>query len=352
MKVLYVGEAWQGSCARSMKEALMRRPGLRIAEANENGWVPRENTLALRVANRLLEPLHATAFRREIDRVLDTFRPDVVMTYKGHSVGVDTLRQMKSRGIRTVNIYPDYSPHAYGEDHQRAVGEYDLVLSTKPFHRALWKTVYGYDNDCEFVPQGYDPLLHLVTTEPGDYHCDVALVGTWRREYGEWMHGLASRAPSTLRVAIGGSGWDQHRAEYPASWSFIGPVSGQAYIEWLRGARICLAPLNRHVVVDGRKQPGDEDTTRTYELAAGKCFFLHQRTGYVANVYDEDSEVPMFDSADELVELITRFLPDEAARRRYAAAAHARAVPAYSLDARAARVLEIIRDRFGLAGNG
>ena len=92
----------------------------------------------------------------------------------------------------------------------------------------------------------------------------------------------------------------------------------------------------------GVKQPGDEDSTRTYELAAAHCFFLHQRTDYVATVYDEQNEVPLWGDATELASFVRRWLPDEAGRRSMAARAHARAVPAYSIPQRAASVLQHI----------
>jgi hypothetical protein len=38
------------------------------------------------------------------------------------------------------------------------------------------------------------------------------------------------------------------------------------------------------VVSSGVKQPGDGDSTRTYELAASCCFFLHQSADYVSTV--------------------------------------------------------------------
>ena len=118
---------------------------------------------------------------------------------------------------------------------------------------------------------------------------------------------------------------------------------GRAYGEFLRSAKIAIAPVNREVVIRGVKQPGDEDSTRTYELAAAHCFFLHQRTDYVSTVYDEQNEVPLWGDATELASLVRRWLPDETGRRSMAAKAHARAVPAYSIPQRAASVLQHIK---------
>jgi spore maturation protein CgeB len=99
----------------------------------------------------------------------------------------------------------------------------------------------------------------------------------------------------------------------------------------------------RDVLINGTYQPGDEDTTRTYELAAAHCFFIHRRTRYVQTLYDEAGEVPIYDTPDELCAKIERYRDDARERDRMATNAHRRAVPAYSLDDHAARIVEILR---------
>jgi hypothetical protein len=228
------------------------------------------------------------------------------------------------------------------------VGAYDLVISTKPFHPERWQGVYGYQNRCVFVPQGYDPALHLVDAPPSNARFDVVLVATWRPEYGALMKALAAAlAGRGVSVGIGGSGWMARREDFPSEWEFAGGLQGRSYVEWLRQGRICIAPVTRELVISGARQPGDEDSTRTYELAAAHCFFIHRRTDCVRKLYDEASEVPMYDTADELAEKITHYLPLADERSRMAAAAHRRAVPAYSIDARAEVIASIVRSRLG-----
>jgi glycosyltransferase involved in cell wall biosynthesis len=244
-----------------------------------------------------------------------------------------------------VNIYPDCSPHAHGVAHKEAVGAYDLVISTKPFHPVLWRSVYGYRNPCVFVPQGYDPVLHLEQGPVGNAPFDVTMVATWRPEYGALMRRLGrALGHEKVTVAIAGNGWAAHRADYPSSWVYGGPRQGLAYLEWLRQGKIALAPVTREVVIDGQPQPGDEDTTRTYELAAAHTFFIHRRTDFVQRLYDEDSEVPMFDTPEELAQKIVHYRSAPQERVQMAAAAHRRAVPAYSLDARAAEIVSVLSD--------
>lgn len=346
MKLLFIGESWMGSSARSLKEALQRitSSGIdEIDEINEDLYIPKARARWLRAIHRVLAP----AYRRELTQAIlkkchDTC-PDILLVYKGSSVDIELIRTVKTMGIFTVNVFPDYSPHAYGKDLQKVIGEYDLVISTKPFHPALWNSVYGYSNRCVFVPHGYDPSVHLQITPPTEFDFDLGLVATWRPEYHILMRGVASLlAPGKVRVAIAGNGWKDKAREFPDNWVFAGEVLGLGYVRWARRAKILLAPVTRNVMINGQQQPGDEDTTRTYELAAAYCFFIHRRTEFVQDLYDETTEVPLFDTAEELAEKIIHFLPLEEERQRMAAAAHCRAVPAYSIDSRAKQIATLI----------
>jgi hypothetical protein len=265
------------------------------------------------------------------------------MTYKGSMVRADLLAHIQALGAYTVNVYPDCSPHAHGAAHREAVGKYDLVISTKIYHPAHWKASYGYENRCLFVPQGYDPILHLVSELPNKFSFDVVMVATYRSEYGRLATDLAKTLDDpTLRVAIGGYGWNAARAGLPKNWTIVGPVTGRSYVSLLRAGKVCIAPLTREMTVEGARQPGDVDTTRTYELAAAHCFFIHRHSDYVRTLFSE-SEVPTYRDGTELGHLLRQYLARDDDRMSMAAAAHRRAVPAYSLDARAAEIVECLR---------
>lgn len=351
MKLLFLGESWMGSSARSLKESLHRIsvPGVNeIDEINEDLFIPKARARWLRAIHRVLAP----AYRRELTNAVikkchDT-RPEVLLVYKGYSVDAELVRAVKAMGVFTVNVFPDYSPHAYGERLRKAIGEYDLVISTKPFHPALWQSVYGYSNRCVFVPHGYDSSVHLITTPPKEFQYDLGLIATWRPEYHVLMRQVASLLKNDqVRVAIAGNGWTERASEFPDEWVFAGGIIGTAYARWAQRSKILIAPVTRDVVINGQRQPGDEDSTRTYELAAANCFFIHRRTDYAQTIYAEDTEVPFFDDAEELVKLATLFLAEDELRFKMSAAAHARGVPDYSIDSRAEQVVNIIRTHAG-----
>lgn|GEM_PF-632305 len=338
-RILFVGDNWHGSSARSMREALAARSDLALTDVGEDRYVPAYRGAALRLAGRLLRPLQRRELAAAIRAAAAEFRPDALLVYKGRWISAGLIEELSRRGVATVNVFPDLSPHAHGRALREAIGRYDLVISTKPSHPPLWRSLYGYANACVCVPHGYDPDVHLWEEPAPEADRDAALCATWRPEYDRLLRALAEELGDQVSFAVAGAGWPEHRRGFPARWRFFGPAVGRAYGEFLRGAKIAVAPVNGAIAVDGATQPGDQDSTRTYELAAAHCFFLHQRSAYAAEIYDEKTEVPFWSGPAELAALIRRWLPDAAGRRAMAERAHARAVPAYSIPRRAASVL-------------
>jgi spore maturation protein CgeB len=327
-----------------MKEALEGIDGISIDAVSEDHYFPKPRSVLARVMGRLFKVVRRWRLERAVATRLVSSKPHVMMVYKGSNVCARLVRRAKRLGISTVNIFPDHSPHVYGKFLQSAIGAYDVVISTKPFHRDGCVTIYGYSNRCVLVPHGYDPAVHLWHRYESDHNYDVVMAATWRPEYDrlllEFAHEMGHH---DLRVGLAGSGWDKRMHAFPAHWEYAGIPTGRAYGEWLRRGKIAIAPVNTEVIANGVRQPGDQDTTRTYELAAANCFFLHRRTPFAQMVYDESTEVPMWESARELAEHVKHYLPLAQERKTMAAAAHARAVPAYSIPRRAEQILGHVR---------
>lgn len=349
IKILFVGETWRGSSARSLREGLEMIPNAIIEEVAEDHYFPRHRKKLLRGINRLLRSWQVEEFENNILAKIGSFYPDVLLVYKGSAIGKRFLMKVKKVGLFVVNVFPDASPHAHGKKLREAMGFYDLVISTKPFHAANWNLIYGYMNRCLFVPHGYDPAMHYWPDTPEVQDLDVVLAASWRPEYHELMLKFAvATSELRIRVALSGPGWYERRSAFPSDWEFDGPFYGRNYCHWLRRGKIVIAPVQSKMAIRGVQQPGDEDTTRSYELAAAGCFFVHKRTPYIQAVYDELAEVPMWDSAEELAGLVQRYLPLAADRLAMAARAHRRAVPEYSIPTRAQKVFEIIDDQLNI----
>lgn len=347
MRLLFVSDTWKGAMGRSFREVLSALPGTEIDEIGLDHYGLKGRSLMIRAANRALTPWRAAEIANEIQRKVHHFRPEVVLVVKGPMIDASTIRHAKQAGALTVNRFPDCSPHAHGERLKRSIGEYDLVLSTKAYHPPNWRSVYGYSNRCVCIPHGYSPQHHLWDAPPREEEqdIDVVMMATWRPQYEQLLLAMAAELNTAgMQVVIAGADWQDHKHRLPSHWRFPGALLGRAYTATLRRAKIVVAPVHTEMAVRGEVQPGDEDTARTYELPAAYCFFLHRRTPMAQTLYSETTEVPMWEDGRELAGLIRRYLPLASERRRMAQAARQRAVPAYSLEARAKKALEVMAE--------
>lgn len=293
---------------------------------------------------RLGAPLMARDFRRLVLAKLEQMAPALVLIYKGSQVGKDLVNEIQQQGSFVANVYPDCSPLAQGQALREAMGAYDLVVSTKQWHPEAWHKIFGYTNRCEFIPQGYGPRLHYQPVdESSPQPIDVLLVATYRVEYGDLILALA-RNPDlrALRLDLHGHGWGRIRNTLPPSWRVGREVHGHAYRQLVSSAKVCIAPVTRNVVVDGKQYPWDDDTTRTYELPAMGAFFIHRRTPYVQSLFEESSEVMMYGDALELAEHIRWALENPEQRLSMRKAAQCRSVPRDSLEQRAKALLQLL----------
>lgn len=352
MKVLLVGESWLGSDARGMKRAVAAVPGVISAEASTNPWLRNAQAPLLRLLSRFVAPIRTARIKHNILRACRTFHPDVILVIKGGPLDATFIRRLGQRFAPVVNFFPDASPHGQGPRVRAALNEYDLVISAKARHPALWREHFGYSNRCVHVPHGYAPDLHLRPRPPGDdeIRYDVVMVAGGRPEYAELIQGVIQRlAPKGVTFGVGGGGWKGRGLQSLPGVELLGPLPGRAYVDGLRKGRIVIAPVQTVLHIDGRAEPGDEVTARTFQCAAANVFFLHRRTPEAQALYDEATEVPMFDDAAELADRIEYFLAHPEPRRSMAAAAHRRAVPAYSIERRAQEIVaqleELVRGR-------
>ncbi|MEM9060198.1 MAG: glycosyltransferase [Pseudomonadota bacterium] len=346
MKILYAGHFKSGNSGRSMKDALARKADVEIDEFDLDNFMPKGRSFRTRLAYKLIRPWQMADLRKLLIDRAQYVKPDAIITTKGSAIDAATVRSLQKDVAPVFNRWPDPSPHAFGPVIKEAVGAYDAVFSTKRHHPGMWRSDYGYSNRCFHVAHGYCADLHLYDTDPDesaqDY--DIVSIASGRPEYFKLIKEFhAALGGRKIRVALGGSNWDRYPGGLPEGFENIGERFGRAYTDWLRRGKIVLAPVMTGVKVNGAVKQGDQVTARTYQCAAARVFFIHTRTDEAMELYDEHSEVPMYSDGTELAEKVLHFLdhPDE--RRSFAKAAFSRGVPAFSHDARAGEILDLMK---------
>ena len=346
--MLFVGENWFGSSARALREALERSGIVEVDDFSSDFLFPRPMRKFNRLLARLADPFFRVEFGDLLREKIREFEPHVLLAVKAAEIDRDLVDWARRRGVFTVNYFPDLSPFAHGKSLARALGAYNLVVSTKESHPALWRTQFNFHNECIYVSHGYDPKTHLVDQpyDP-DAPVDLCLVATWREEYGELIQEMVQfLGNQNLSVVVAGYGWEQRQSKLGHRIRASPPVYGQSYIRLLRSSKIVIAPMTMEPArLHSTWVPAERETTRSFQLAAANSFFLHRRTEKIAELYDEVNEVPLWSDAKELAELVLKYLAAPAERARLARNAHRRAVPAYSYDARAAELITHLQCR-------
>lgn len=349
IRVLFFGHTAAPANDASALKGLRAQAGLQVTVLDPGRFHVPGYSLAVRALRRLTTPLANRLMRATLRR--QARLADVVLTFKGMALDASTLRALRAQGVKTACYFPDGHPHAYGRALQDALAEYDLIISAKADHPARWSEEFGYSNRCVHVPHGYDADLHLAAdiARPEEQTADIAMVATARDEYFTLLQQMVEAAPELAdrKVVIGGPDWAPYRAALSSGWQFPGPQIGAQYVASLRSARIVVAPVQRTVRIDGREVAYDSDTARTYELAAMGVFFVHRHSDLMPQIFDPEAEVPLFRDGAELAQLARTYLDAPQERMKMARALRARAVPAYSWDARAADVASHLRTLVG-----
>jgi len=188
-----------------------------------------------------------------------------------------------------------------------AIAHYDHCAVVRPFNVLEFQS-FGA-KDVVHVRRTYDELAHCPPNDspvPPKFQSDVAFIGgnIKREGRGEFLATLIARG---LPVAIWGDEWNRSR-----SWATLAPhwrgpsISGSAYVDAIRGAKLCLGLLS--------KQNRDEHTTRSMEIPYAGGLLCAQRTPEHTALYIEGSEASFWSDVDECFAVCQMLLKHDALR--------------------------------------
>ncbi len=339
MKILCAGPLWRGSNAGGLFRALSRE-GCMIEVVDEFYFVSLQSrTKKLKIAERLIRPWQETEYNNAIKRQVVTFKPDVLLVYKGVFVQPQTLLFARKNNCKIALFYPDVSMTAHGKNIPQSIPLYDLIFTTKTFGIKDMVDKYGVKN-MFFIPHGFDPDIHrplnLSAKDKAMYANEVSFIGTWSPKKEKWLAHVKEALPH-VDLKIWGGQWDR------SSTASLGPaiqkvyLIGDLYAAAIQCSLINLAILSEQV---SGASSGDLITSRTFHIPGANGFMLHERNEESVLYYKEDEQAGFFDGPEELVEKIKIFLDDPARREKIRAAGFAHTWATHSLDARAKSIIQ------------
>ncbi|MCZ2858500.1 CgeB family protein [Blastococcus sp. VKM Ac-2987] len=314
MKVLFVGNDWVGSNARSLADGF-RAAGHDVVVVDSTRVTLPARLSPPWVYSKITgerAPWDVEVVHRRIERAAAALRPDLLLAFNAAH-----LDQPRLLGVR-AGLHVHYSPDdvsnpvntspAYLE-HERA---WDLVVTTKRHNvpELLGRGVRA----ATFVLSAYDPAWHrpVARRDPRQYL--VGFIGACRPDRRVSTTALARRYGAEMLVR--GPGWRRVPQLHRTGATVGGPVYGEHFSAVVAQVTANLVLLNS----DNR----DTHTCRTFEVPAAGGLFVGERTDEHESLLEDGAECFLFSGADELHDILRRCEQDPDGARTVAALGHRR----------------------------
>ena len=320
MKIVYAGNMAPGTSALFRLWAL-RRAGHEVVTLSPEDYFY-TNPVLHKITFRLAAGPHLQKLNRDLLRLVERERPEVFWADKVLGLQPRTLRAMRKLGVTSVSYMID---NAFGprQDpgwrlYYQDIPEFDLHVTQREVNFAPYRARGA--RDVMKVQTAYEPTIHFPSPTPvtdAQRDREVSFIGT---PYDDRAQVLDEVRKAGLPVVISGNPRAWARALPPESYAAMfrhGELYEREYREAVWRSKINVSFLT--------KSNQDEYTHKSFEIAGCGGFLLAERSEGHSARFIEGEEAVFFSGTEELKAQIRRYLPDEAARTRIAAAGQRRA---------------------------
>jgi len=348
LKILYAAGLSPNDSSQYRLWAL-ERLGHKVVSLNAYEYEAR-NALARKVFFRMQAGPWVARLNRDILAMAEHENPDVFWADKLLSLQPKTLEKLRAMGIVSVSYMID---NAFGPRrdpgwrlYMRDIPYFDLHVVQRDKNIADYRERGA--RDVIKIQTAYEPTVHFPPSEGwGDKDRDrgVSFIGTSYDDRPEFLTRLWKEFGFPV-VISGDSQWKKRLTPEAAAALY---TNTELYLKEYREG-VWRSKINLSFLTHSNQ---DEFVHKSFEIAACQGFLLAERSPGHAARFVEDEEAVFFTGFDECVEKIRKYLPDEAARERIAAAGRARAVrDGYGNDAQLGAIVERVRSILGARSAG
>ena len=342
LKILYAAGLSPNDSSQYRLWAL-ERLGHTVVSLNAYEYESR-NALARKVFFRMQAGPWVARLNRDILAMAERERPDVFWADKLLSLQPKTLEKLRRMGIVSVSYMID---NAFGPRrdpgwrlYMQDIPYFDLHVVQRDKNIADYRERGA--RDVIKIQTAYEPTVHFPPPDGwSDKNRDrgVSFIGTSYDDRPEFLTRLWKEYGFPV-VISGDSQWKRRLTPEAVAALY---TNSELYLKDYREG-IWRSKINLSFLTHSNQ---DEFVHKSFEIAACQGFLLAERSAGHAARFVEDEEAVFFTGFDECVEKIRRYLPDEAARERIAAAGRARAVrDGYGNDAQVGAIVERVRSIF------
>jgi spore maturation protein CgeB len=281
------------------------------------------NPILRKVNQRLALGPSVFRLNRDLIKIAEAEKPDILWTDKLLTIRPGTLDRMRAMDIITVSYMID-NPFGTRQDpgwrvYMKDIPHYDLHVVQRD------KNILDYKSrgarDVIKIQTAYEPTLQFPPPDgwsDADRNREVSFIGTPYDDRAQTLTRLWQECG--FPVVISGNPRQWARAMQPAAYKALfngGELFRDEYREGIWKSKINLSFITHSNC--------DEFVHKSFEITGCGGFLLAERSDGHMQRFKEDEEAVFFTGFEELAAKIRRYLPDEAARHRIAAAGCVRA---------------------------
>lgn len=320
----------------------LERLGHTVLPLNAFEYQPK-NKVVEKIVYRLAAGPWVHNLNRDLLRLAEREQPDLVWTDKLLGMQPRTLQRLHAMSIPSVSYMIDNPFGRRGDPgwrlYMKDIPFYDLHVVQRTSNIADY-TSRGA-RDVIKIQTAYEPTVHF-PPPPGwsdrDRDRGVSFIGTPYDQRADFLTRLWRDFGFPVSVS-GGLVWKEALSADAATAMYRGhgELFRKEYREGIWRSKINLSFLTH--------SNHDEFTHKSFEIAACEGFLLAERSPGHLERFVENEEAVFFDDLEECAEKIRRYLPDEAARARIAAAGRERALRSgYHNDRQVGLIVERVRE--------
>jgi spore maturation protein CgeB len=267
---------------------------------------------------------------------IEAFDPDVVFVHDMLSMSPDHAHRHRNQGRLLVSQTASRLPAAY------VYGAYDFLLSS--FHHFV-RLFREQGIDSEYFQLGfYDRVLERlaragVPTEPAAKRpVPLSFIGGLDPDVYEAAVPVLEAVASRVPLEVWGYDEDKLAPGSPLRSRFHGGVWGLDMYRVIAESRITI---NRH----GEIAEGQANNMRLYEATGVGALLLTEAADNLSEILEPGVEVVTYESGEDLVTKIERYLSDDESRIKIAAAGQRRTLAEHSYRERMRELSEMLKAR-------
>lgn len=303
MKVLFVGDRWMGSNARSLADGFSSR-GHQTAHVDTTGVSRPARWSSDWFAARLRGERSRRSQREVIDQIR-RFRSrvkfDMAICFKTiHIDQSELLSALEGIPVRFHYSADDVSnPYNLTPDYLEYEKAWDFIITTKRFN--VDELRERGVREAHFIWSAYDPRWHYRAPRVDPHLYAAGFIGNRRLDREDLIARLSQSYKRRLRIE--GPGWDRLPA-LERTGAVVGKgVYGQDFSSCVASIRANLLLLNS----DNR----DTHTCRSFELPAAGGLVVGIRTDEHMELFEDGRDALLFESEAELFDVLQRVDADE-----------------------------------------